>query len=134
MEATMRDRVTLRGENGQAAVEFAIVVPILLLVVFAIVQLGMVFNNNVTLTDAVRAGARVATVSRLAADPTAAVVTRVRAAAVNLHAADLDVSVASTWAHGGDVTVTAPYPYSISLLGLVVKSGRLESTTIERVE
>ena len=134
MDAALRKRVTLRGEGGQTAVEFAIVVPILLLVVFAVVQFGMVFNNNVTLTDAVRAGARVGTVSRLAPDPTAAVVTRVRAAAVNLHAADLDVSVASTWVHGGDVTVTATYPYSISLLGLVVKSGRLHSTTIERVE
>lgn len=134
MDAAMRKRMTLRGEDGQTAVEFAIVVPILLLVVFAIVQFGMVFNNNITLTDAVRSGARVATVSRLAADPTGTVVTRVRAAAVNLHAADLNVSVASTWTHGGDVTVTATYPYSISLLGLVVKSGRLESTTIERVE
>jgi hypothetical protein len=32
------------------------------------------------------------------------------------------------------VTVTATYPYRISLLGLVVKSGNLRSTTTERVE
>jgi hypothetical protein len=32
------------------------------------------------------------------------------------------------------VSVTATYPYSISLLGLVVKSGRLSSKTTERVE
>jgi len=32
------------------------------------------------------------------------------------------------------VTVRATYPYSISLLGMVVKSGRLSSTTTERVE
>jgi hypothetical protein len=35
---------------------------------------------------------------------------------------------------GADVTVTATYPYKISLLGLVVKTGRLSSTTTERVE
>src|SRR5205823_14830115 len=40
----------------------------------------------------------------------------------------------SSWDPGSDVTVTASYPYSISLLGLVVKSGRLSSTTTERVE
>jgi hypothetical protein len=32
------------------------------------------------------------------------------------------------------VTVTASYPYSISILGMVVKSGNLTSTTTERVE
>jgi hypothetical protein len=32
------------------------------------------------------------------------------------------------------VTVTATYPYSISLLGVVVASGNLRSTTQERVE
>jgi hypothetical protein len=38
------------------------------------------------------------------------------------------------FAQGGDVTVTATYPYSINLLGFVVKSGRLTSQTTERVE
>ena len=32
------------------------------------------------------------------------------------------------------MTVTATYPYKISLLGFVVKTGRLSSTTTERVE
>jgi hypothetical protein len=40
----------------------------------------------------------------------------------------------STWDSGADVTVTASYPYSISLLGIVVKSGQLSSKTTERVE
>jgi hypothetical protein len=44
------------------------------------------------------------------------------------------VAVTSSWAPGEDVTVTATYPYSIDLLGLVVKSGFLSSTTTERVE
>ena len=47
---------------------------------------------------------------------------------------DLDVTVDSTWQPTDDVSVTATYPYSISLLGMVVKSGRLSSTTTERVE
>jgi hypothetical protein len=32
------------------------------------------------------------------------------------------------------VTVTATYPYSINLLGKIVKSGSLQSKTTERVE
>jgi hypothetical protein len=45
-----------------------------------------------------------------------------------------NVTVTSTWQPASDVTVTATYPYQISLLGIVVKSGDLSSTTTERVE
>ena len=50
-------------------VEFALVLPILLLLVMGIIQFGIVFNNYVTLTDGVRAGARQAAVSRDLPDP-----------------------------------------------------------------
>ena len=124
-------------------VEFAIVLPILLMVVFGIIQFGITFNHYLTLTDAVRAGARQAAVSRIAADPAGAAEARVRSAASgSLDDADLDVTVTpydpqsgqAKFAQGGDVTVTATYPYSINLLGFVVKSGRLTSQTTERVE
>ena len=65
-----------------------------------------------------------------------------RLAATSTRTSDLDVTVdpydplsgSHSWAQGGDVTVTATYPYSINLLGVVVKSGRLTSQTTERVE
>ena len=114
--------------------EFAIVLPILLFVLLGIIQFGIVFNNYVTLTDAVRAGARKGAVARRLTDPSGAVQTQVRNAATDLKASDLSVSVTSTFVQGSDVTVTATYPYSIKLLGLVVKSGSLHSTTTERVE
>jgi hypothetical protein len=44
------------------------------------------------------------------------------------------VTINSTWQPAADVTVTATYPYKVSLLGLVVKAGNLTSTTKERVE
>ena len=40
----------------------------------------------------------------------------------------------NAYAQGSDVTVTATYPYSISILGLVVSSGTLSSSTTMRVE
>jgi len=58
----------------------------------------------------------------------------VRASAQDLKQSDLSITVTSTWQPGADVAVKATYPYSISLLGMVVKSGRLSSTTTERVE
>ena len=42
--------------------------------------------------------------------------------------------VDSTWQQGQDVTVSGSYPYEISVLGLVVKSGTLHTTVTERVE
>jgi hypothetical protein len=59
---------------------------------------------------------------------------RVRDAAKNLDQKKLTVTVSSTWKAGEDVIVTAQYPYQIKILGLVVKSGNLKSTTTERVE
>jgi hypothetical protein len=40
----------------------------------------------------------------------------------------------STWQPGADVTVTGSYPYTINVLGFVVKSGKLTSQIKERVE
>jgi Flp pilus assembly protein TadG len=114
--------------------EFALVLPVLALVLFAVIQFGIVFNNYVALTDATRAGARKAAVSRQAPNPAGTAETAVRDSARDLKQSDLDVSVTSTWQASSDVSVTATYPYSISLLGLVVKSGDLSSTTTERVE
>jgi Flp pilus assembly protein TadG len=124
----------IRSERGQTMAEFAIVLPVLMLVVFAIIQLGILFTNYQALTDAVRAGARVGAVSRFAADPTGATVQKVKDAAADLNPAKLTVAVSSGWSAGGDVTVTATYPYSLNLFGLVVKAGSLSSTTVERVE
>ncbi len=114
--------------------EFALVMPILLFLLLAIVQFGVVFNNYVTLTDAVRAGARKGAVARRLSSPATVTETQVRNAATDLKSSDLQVTVTSTFVQGSDVTVTATYPYDIKVLGLVVKSGRLHSTMTERVE
>ncbi len=114
--------------------EFAIVLPLLALVLFGIIQFGIVFHHYVMITDATRAGARKAAVSRDLADPAAAAQAAVRASANGLDPGKLAVSVSSSFERGSDVTVSASYPYSISLLGVVVKSGLLSSRTEERVE
>jgi len=130
----MTKRIHLRNERGQTMVEFAIVLPVLMLIVFAIIQFGILFNNFVALTDAVRAGARTAAVSRTAADPVAATISRVQSATGDLDQSKLGITVTSGWQHGDDVTVSATYPYSIDLFGLVVQAGNLKSSTTERVE
>ncbi|MDQ2982311.1 MAG: pilus assembly protein [Actinomycetota bacterium] len=134
MSNQKQKRIQITDERGQSLTEFAIVLPVLALILFAVIQFGIVFNNYVTLTDATRAGARKGAVGRHLTDPSGSTVAAVRASAKDLKQSNLNVSVSSSWAPASDVTVSATYPYKISLLGMVAKSGRLSSTTTERVE
>jgi Flp pilus assembly protein TadG len=119
-------------ERGQALVEFALVLPILATLILGVIQFGIVFHDYLALADAVRTGARQASVTH---DPGAAS-NAVYNSASELKASDLNVSVApsASWQTGTDVTVAATYPYDISILGVVIKSGRLNAQTTDRVE
>lgn len=116
-------------------VEVALVVPILLVILFGIIQFGAVYNDYVTLTDAARVGAREAAVSKNESDPEGTAEAAARGAAAGLDPAKLNIAVSATaWERGESVTVEATYPYEIDLLGFVVASGDLTSETTERVE
>ncbi|MCH7998421.1 MAG: pilus assembly protein [Chloroflexi bacterium] len=52
-----------RGEKGQALVEFALLVPIFLILLFAIVDFGMGFHSWITVTNSAREGARLGAVA-----------------------------------------------------------------------
>jgi len=126
---------TSGGERGQAMVEFALVLPLLLAVVTAIAEFGIAFSNYLALVDAARAGARVAAVSADATNPAADTEAAIRAAASDLNQTNLVVPPPqTTWSAGSPVTVTAKYPYKISIFGMAVYSGWLQSSTTERVE
>jgi Flp pilus assembly protein TadG len=132
----MRAWRRLRAEDGQAITEFALVLPVLVALLLGIIQFGIVFNNYLTITDAARAGARKAAVSRFLGDNGAAAKATAESSAQQLKTPDLKVTVTSTnWnVPGSDVNVTVTYPYSINILGWTVKAGDLTSTTKERLE
>jgi Flp pilus assembly protein TadG len=78
--------------------EFALVLPILLVLVFAIVKGGFVFLNYLTLTDAVRSGARTLAVGRLpgtydACTPARAQVRASAGALDQAHLTDADITI-----------------------------------------
>jgi len=52
----------IKNEKGASAVEFAIILPILIMLVFGIFQFGIAYNNYITITHAAREGARRAAV------------------------------------------------------------------------
>lgn len=53
---------TKRNEKGQALVEFALVLPLLLALVCGIIDFGWIYYNQITLNNAAREGARYAVV------------------------------------------------------------------------
>jgi hypothetical protein len=54
-----RLRARACSEHGAAAVEMALVLPILLILVFGLIEFGFAFNAQISLTQAVREGVRV---------------------------------------------------------------------------
>ena len=137
MKLRLSRKIEIGSERGQSITEFALALPILALLLFAVIQFGIVFNNYVTLTDATRAGARKGAVARRLPNPAGSCVKAVQDSAGALSQKtgfNASCTPLSNWDPGSDVKVTASYPYQISLLGMVVKSGTLSSTTTERVE
>ena len=104
------------------------------MVITAVVQFGILYNHYMSLTDAVRSGARLAAVSRQQLNPVAAVKAATVTAGTDLGLDQSQVSVDSTWQAGTTVTVRATYPYTLSIFGIPLKSGSLTSATTERVE
>ncbi|PKK88147.1 MAG: pilus assembly protein TadE [Candidatus Wallbacteria bacterium HGW-Wallbacteria-1] len=57
-----------KSGRGQALVEFALVLPLLLVLFFAIIEFGYLFYHQYCLADGVRAGARAGSIGRDLAD------------------------------------------------------------------
>jgi len=136
-------------ELGAAIVEFALALPGLLLIVVGTAQFGLTLNNYVTLTDAVRTGARQFAVSRGDTTPRTSAVNRIYGSAPNLTQANLtialsvngtecaaDAACSTALTVGLPVTITASYPCSLVVSGIdFAPSGcTLMAQTTERVE
>lgn len=110
---TILKRITRRkggGEGGQSLVEFALVLPIFLLVLFAIVDFGMAFHAWIAVTNSAREGARLGAVR----GPAAEIEQRVRDTTGTLDQDNLTVTVTNAEGDPGDsVIVDVSYAYSL---------------------
>jgi Flp pilus assembly protein TadG len=104
----------VRSDRGTTVVEFALILPILVMLVFGIVEFGRGYNAKVTVTHAAREGVRVLA---LTADPVAAEIA-VKNAATSLNAGAITVtSSACTPGTPASVTVQYPFTYDVPLVG-----------------
>src|ERR1700761_7817 len=126
-------------ERGQAMVEVALVLPILLLVLTGILALGLAFNNYLILTESTNVGARALAISRgSTTDPCATASSAVIAAAPLLASGSLTFNfslngtvysgtscnsgsttsgAAADLVQGGNAMVTVTYPCSLAVYG-----------------
>lgn len=126
-----------RRERGQATVEMALVMPILLLILLGIVQLGLIFHAQLTLDTAAREGARRGAVG--AGD--AAIRDRVaRVSGFDPAALQITVTPAEPRQSGDELTINVSYPVRIivpmmeSLLGGSGGTLPISATASMRVE
>ena len=134
-----RRHPSIRSEHGQAAVEFALVVPVLILLLLGILQCGIAFHDYLAVTDAARAAERQAIEARVGGVTVNDVKQAAWDAAPDLNHSSLSTTVTDasdpTFQQGGSqLTVTVTYPYSINILGIVVASGNLTSRMTGRLE
>lgn len=111
----MRQR--LNSDRGASAVEFALVLPLLLLLVVGIAEFGRAYNVQISLSAAAREGARILAIQ---SDYDAAAVretTRDAAPSVALTNGDISVSGSCPAGSNGTVTVTHNFVMLTGLLG-----------------
>ena len=155
-----RTRTLLARSNdaGQSAVEFALCLPVLLLVVTGILTFGLAINNFIVLTDATGVSARQLAISRgQTTDPCATTVTAFYAAApllarsgltfafsfngvaysgTSCNSSSTTTGAAGNLAQGTSAQVTVSYPCSTKVYGhnFTPNSCVLQAQTAELVQ
>lgn len=121
-----------RHEEGTAAIEFGLILPLLLVVLVGIIDYGQIHFTRLTMTNAAREGARVGvTMPEAEAQPAA-----VAAASSYLASAGITASVSATTPSLGNPTVTVTVtidPFQ-PLIGLVPTPGSLSVSASMRWE
>jgi hypothetical protein len=117
------------GDDGQAAVELALALPLVFLVVLAVVQVLVIARDQLAVIHAAREGARAAAV---AADPQTEAASAARAAA----GLDNDRLTVETAERGDEVSVVVRYraPTDVALVGALVGEVTVTGEATMRVE
>ncbi len=124
----------MKSESGQSLVEFALIVPLLILLLFGIVDFGRIFHAYLTIDHAGREAARAASIGK---DDTQVKSTAVTdAVGIGLTTDKVVISPTGTRVSGNDVSITITYPITFltPMIGSIVGPITLEDTTVMRVE
>lgn len=121
-------RNRLAGESGQSIVELALTLPLLLLLICGMLELGWVGSAKLALENITREGVRAGIVATSAADNTSKVISRINGMKPAYMTDDLDIRVSYSGGsnfRAGDITVTTSYdlPAITPLTGFLADGG-----------
>jgi Flp pilus assembly protein TadG len=132
-------RLRFRGEEGNALVELALVLPVFLALLTGIFSLGLMLSNQLTLTQATGSGGqRLQQLRTTTTDPCADTLSAIKSAAPSLNGSNIGLSLTlngtkvsgsscsgdqSYLAEGTAVTVSTTYPCSLAVYGTKFASG-----------
>ncbi|MFT7599356.1 MAG: Flp pilus assembly protein TadG [Acidimicrobiales bacterium] len=118
-------------EQGQATVELALVLPVVVLFALLVVQVGLVAKDLVLVQHAAREGARAAAV-----DPTPSAARAGAFGSSSLEVARMTVTLGGSTSRGGAATTTVHYrsPTNVPLVGALVGDIALTAEVTMRVE
>ncbi|MFZ5631240.1 MAG: TadE/TadG family type IV pilus assembly protein [Bacillota bacterium] len=129
-------RPFLKNQRGQAMVELALVLPILLILFMGVIEFGRIFHTYLMITNASREGARVAIVGKSDDD----IIDRVKFVTADLDSSELQISVdpGSAERKSGILTTVA-VSYRIALVfplfdAFIPDPLTISSSTVMRVE
>ncbi len=130
-----------KREDGQAMVEFALILPIFLLILCGIIDFGWLFYNQLSLNNACREGARYAVVNTAEDASTQAIINHIENTTTTVFANDgVDIKIEYSSPNdptAGDITVSmeAEISFFTPVLSTVLgKEKTITSTVIMKVE
>lgn len=140
-----KGEMILKRQNGAAAVEFAIILPILIVLVFGIIEFGLALYDKAVITNASREGARAGIVFKVPAVSDAEITAVIDSYCQNNLVTFGAVTDATTTitregasASGDNLTVTVAYTYDYLLLPGFISSLtgglNMNATTVMRME
>lgn len=125
-----------KSQRGQALVELALVLPILLMIIFGIMEFGRVFNAYLVITNAAREGSRQGVVGATDTQITNAVKTAAGTLDLNKLTVTITPSAASR-VRGAQMTVSVAYPvkiYTPIISSIIGDPFPINAQTVMRVE
>lgn len=127
----------IKSSDGQALVEFALILPIMILILFGIIEFGRVFSAQLLVTNGARDGARIAAVGATDLQVEAAAKT----GTAYLDPAKVDIDIKPEVApdekrnRGDYVTVEVSYPVTlyIPIISDIIKTPSEENPPVRVV-
>ena len=137
-------KLILKNQKGASAVEFALILPLLILVIFGIIEFGLLLYNQQVITNASREGARAGIVVGLdrsgnehetISQNTATNYCSNHLVTFSDDSSPLSISTSGGASSGDDLTVTVSYLYDFLMLSnLGIGPVTLDAKTIMKLE